>query len=137
MVANSGTKLHRKNGAIYVSGPKGTGTKAATKAQYDLNLARDQVDVTTFGDTNKTYVAGLRDLSGTFAGVLDVSGDLMLNSATGDPVSLYLYADDGVSPILLASGFALIDAVISVSNTDAIRISGNFRASAAWYVFAA
>jgi hypothetical protein len=136
MAANTGTKIHGKNGAIYVNGPKGTGTKVAAKSQWDLNLSRDYVDVTTFGDTNKTYVSGLRDLSGTFNGILDVSGDLMVNNSTVDDVPLYLYADDGGSPILVASGLALIDATISVSNTDAARVSGNFRASSAWYVFA-
>jgi len=137
MAANAGTKLHGKNGAIYVNGPKGTGTKVATKSQWDLNLARDYVEVTTFGDTNKTYVAGLKDITGTFNGVLDVSGDLMVNNTSIDDVPLYLYADDGASPVLVASGLALIDSSITVSNADAVRVSGNFRASAAWAVFSA
>jgi len=137
MAANAGTKLHGKNGAIYVNGPKGTGTKVATKSQWDLNLARDYVEVTTFGDTNKTYVAGLKDITGTFNGVLDVSGDLMVNNTSIDDVPLYLYADDGASAVLVASGLALIDSSITVSNADAARVSGNFRASAAWAVFSA
>ena len=135
MAANAGTKLHGKNGAIYVNGPKGTGTKVATKSQWDLSMSRDYVDVTTFGDTNKTYVAGLRDTTGTFNGLLDVSGDLMVNNTAVDNVPLYLYADDGASPILIASGLALIDSSITTSNTDAIRVSGNFRAAANWAIF--
>lgn len=137
MAANDGTKLHGKNGAIYINGPKGSGSakKVAAKAQWDLNLARDYVEVTTFGDTNKTYKAGLKDISGTFNGLLDVSGDLMVNNSGIDDVPLYLYADDTTSPILIASGLALIDASITASNADAIRCSGNFRASAAWAVF--
>ena len=31
MAANSGTKLHGKNGAIYIGGPKGSGVKVSTK----------------------------------------------------------------------------------------------------------
>ncbi len=135
MAANDGTKLHGKNGAIYVNGPKGSGTKVAVKSQWDLNLARDYVEVTTFGDTNKEYVAGLKDISGTFNGLLDTSGDLMVNNTSVDDVPLYLYADDGVTPVLIASGPALIDSSITTSNTDAIRVSGNFRASGAWTVF--
>jgi len=137
MAANDGVKLHGKNGAIYVNGPKGTGTKVATKSQWDLNLARDYVEVTTFGDTNKEYVAGLKDITGTFNGVLDVSGDLMVNNTSIDDVPLYLYADDGASPVLVASGPALIDSSITLSNADAARVSGNFRASGAWAVFSA
>jgi hypothetical protein len=135
MAANAGTKLHGKNGAIYLNGPKGTGTKVSTKSQWDLNLARDYVEVTTFGDTNKTYKAGLKDISGSFNGLLDVSGDLMVNNTSLDDVPIYLYADDTASPILIASGPGLIDSSISASNTDAVRVSGNFRASGNWAVF--
>lgn len=135
MAANDGTKLHGKNGALYVSGPKGSGTKVAVKAQWDLNLSRDYVEVTTFGDLNKEYVAGLKDISGSFNGLLDVSGDLMVNNTSVDDVPLYLYADDGTSAILIASGPALIDTSITASNTDAVRVSGNFRASGEWAVF--
>jgi hypothetical protein len=135
MVANAGTKLHGKNGAIYIGGPKGTGIKVSTKNEWTLSLGRDYVDATTFGDTNRTYLVGLRDVSGTFAGLMDVSGDLLVNASSSDIIQLYLYADDGASPILIASGPGLVDAQINASNADAIRMSGNFRAAGNWTVF--
>lgn len=135
MAAGAGTKLHGKNGAIYLWGPKGTGTKVTTKTEWTLNLSRDYVDATVFGDVNKTYLVGLKDIQGTFAGLLDTSGDFQVNAASSDAVDIYLYADDGASPVLIASGPGLIDASISASNTDAIKTTGNFRASGAWYVF--
>ena len=135
MAANDGLKLHGKNGAIYVGGLKGFGTKVAVKSQWDLNLSRDYVEVTTFGDTNKEYLAGLKDISGSFNGLLDISGDLMVNNTSLDDVPLYLYADDGASAVLIAHGPCLIDSSITASNTDAIRVSGNFRASGEWTVF--
>lgn len=135
MAANSGTKLHGKNGAIYIGGPKGTGVKVSVKNEWTLSLGRDYVDGTTFGDTNRTYLVGLRDVSGTFAGLMDVSGDLLVNATTSDIIQLYLYADDGASPILIASGPGLVDAQINASNADAVRMSGNFRAAGNWTVF--
>lgn len=136
MAANAGTKLHGKNGAIYIGGPKGSGTKVATKSEWTLSLGRDYVDATTFGDTNKTYLTGLRDIQGTYAGLLDVSGDLLVNASSSDTISIYLYADDrGSFEILIASGPGLLDASINASNTDAIKTSGNFRAAASWTVF--
>ena len=66
---------------------------------------------------------------------MDVSGDLMVNSTTSDIIQLYLYADDGASPILIASGPALVDAQVNASNADAIRMSGNFRAAGNWTIF--
>lgn len=136
MAANEGTKLHGKNGAIYLNGAKGTGTKVATKSEWTLNLARDYVDATVFGETNKTYLVGLKDVSGTYAGILDVSGDLLLNASDEDTVQVYLYADDRTSfEVLVASGPGLFDASVNASNTDAVRVTGNFRAAGSWTVF--
>src|SRR5262245_4518165 len=116
MAPNAGTKLHGKNGAIYLDGPKGGGgTKVAVKTAWSLNLSRDRVDATVFGDTNKTSLVGLRDISFTFAGLLDTSGDLLLTATTEEDKLVYLYADDGTSPVLVGSGRAFIDAVVDAS----------------------
>jgi hypothetical protein len=135
MATGDGTKLHGKNGAIYFNDVKGTGTKVTTKTEWTLNLSRDYVDATVFGDVNKTYLVGLKDIQGTFAGLLDTSGDFQVNAASSDAINIYLYADDGASPVLVAYGPGLVDASISASNTDAIKTTGNFRASGAWTVF--
>lgn len=135
MAANSGQKIHGKNGAIYLDGPKGTGTKVSVKTEYTINLGRDYVDATVFGDVNKTYLTGLKDISGTWAGLMDVSGDLLVNASDEDEKDIYLYADDrDGSEILLASGPGLFDASINASNSDAIRASGNLRAAGPWSV---
>ena len=135
-MANDGTKLHGKNGAIYLGGAKGSGgVKVATKTEWTLQRNRDYVDATTFGDTNRTYLAGLPNVQGTFAGLLDVSGDLLLNAATSDATQIYLYADDGVSPVLIANGPGFIDGSVTASVTDAMRYTGEFRAQGAWTIF--
>lgn len=138
-MAAAGTALHGKNGAIYLGGPKGTGVKMVNKTEWTLNLNRDYVDSTVFGDVNKTYLVGLKDISGTFAGLLVVGGDSQINAANSDIISVYLYGDDatvgGGSLFLIASGPGLIDAAITASNTDAIKTTGNFRAAGAWAVY--
>jgi hypothetical protein len=133
-MANSGTKLHGKNAAIYLGAAKGSGgVKIASKT---LRRNRDYVDATTFGDTNRTYLAGLPNVEGTFAGIMDVSGDLLLNAATSDATQIYLYADDvSGTPILIANGPGFIDGNVNASVTDAIRYTGDFRASGAWTIF--
>lgn len=138
MAANSGTKLHGKNGAIYLVAPKGGpgSVKVSNKTDWNLNLNRDYVDATVFGDVNKTYLVGLKDISGTYAGLMDVSGDLLINATSSDAMDIYLYADDGTSPVLLAYGPGFIDGAIQASNTDAVKVTGNFRAQGAWTVFA-
>lgn len=130
MAANTGTKLHGKNGAIYLAG-----TKVKLKTEWTLNLSRDYVDATVFGDTNKTYLTGLKDISGTYAGLFDNSGDLLVNATDSDSVMTYVYSDDRPgSEVLVGYGLALHDAAINCSNTDAVRVSGNFRAADAWTI---
>jgi hypothetical protein len=136
VAAGAGQKLHGKNGAIYINGQKGVGQKVTTKMEWTLNLNRDFVDATTFGDTNKTYLVGLKDISGTFSGLLDVSGDIAVNAADLDAIPIYLYGDDRTGhELLIAYGLGFMDASITNSNTDAIKTSGNFRASGDWTVF--
>lgn len=145
MPANSGTKIHGKTGAIYIGGtfasanalPTG-GVRVAAKSEWSLQRNRDYVDATSFGDANKTYLAGLPNVQGNFAGFLDVSGDLLLQAATSNAETLFLYADDGTLPggtvTLVAYGPAFIDASVTLSNTDAARITGEYRASASWTI---
>ncbi len=135
-MANSGTKIHGKNGAIYLGGAKASGgVKVAAKSEWTLQRNRDYVDATVFGDVNKTYLAGLPNVQGTFAGFLDTSGDLLLSAATSDSQEIYLYADDTVAGDWVAHGPGLIDANVTASNTDGVRMTGEFRAQGAWTIF--
>jgi len=120
--------LHGKNGAIYVDGQK-----IADKTEWSLNLTRDYADVTTFRDGNKVYAAGLRDAQGTFAGFYDTSGDLGVQHSDGTAYDVQVWAEDQVT--LVAEGPAYLDASITASATDAIRVSGNFRAAGTWTVY--
>lgn len=128
-------KLHGKNGSIWIDG-----TKVAEKTEWTLNMTRDYADVTTFRDENKVYVSGLRDLAGTFSGMLDTSGDLTLSKADGTAYAVKLYAEDATwdgtdTNVLVAEGNAYLDASVAVSSVDAARVSGNFRAAGSWTVY--
>lgn len=140
---NTGTKIHGKFGAIYIGGgiadhTTPEGTKVLNRTEWTLNLNRDYVDATTFGNTNKVYLVGLKDISGTYAGLLDISGDALVNATDSGEMEIYLYADDGSTgndPMLVAYGLGFLDASMTASNTDAVKVTGNFRAAANWTVF--
>lgn len=118
-------KLHGKNGSIEIGG-----VKVAEKVEWSLSMARDRVDATVFGNTNKTYLLGLPDISGSYAGFLDTAGDPMLEAATdGDAVLIELFADDGTS---VGSGSGFIDATVTCNVNDGVRISGNIVAASSW-----
>lgn len=121
------SKLHGKNAAFYING-----VKVTNKTEWALNMNRDYADVSTFRDANKVYAAGLMDISGTFAGLLDTSGDLALQSNDGVAYTVALYAEDNVT--LIATGPAFVDASVTASISDAVRISGNFKAAGAWTI---
>lgn len=131
-------KLHGKSGAIYLGGAVGSGgTKVTDKTEWSIDLSRDYVDATVFGETNKTYLAGLRNFAGNYAGLLDVNGDDMLDATALDAQLIYLYADDGTTGgtvALVAHGSGFIDGTVSTSSTDAVRITGQFRAQGNWTI---
>jgi len=140
MAAGDGKKMHGKFGAVYLFAAKGeTGAKkVATLTDWELNLGRDFVDATVFGNTNKTYLPGLKDVSGSARGIFDTSGDIMVNAADAEEVPIFLYGRDttaGLDDLLIAYGKGFIDGTISNSNTDAIRTSFNFRAADNWAVY--
>jgi predicted secreted protein len=129
-------KRHGKDGAIYLGGAAGGGgTKVAGKSEWSLQRNRDYVDVTSFGDTNKTYVAGLPNVQGNYNGFLDLSGDQLFRLSASGAQLIYLYADDGTNGgavALVAHGSGFLDSTVNCTNTDAVKISGEFRASAGW-----
>lgn len=104
---------------------------------WSLDMKRDRADVTSFGDTNKTYVLGLKDISGTLGGFYDSedgSGgnmDLFDVADGDDPVTLKLVPSTNASTHFW-SGLAYLDASIQVSATGAVTISGSFVAGGAW-----
>lgn len=120
-------KLHGKNGAIYIDG-----VKVTNKTEWTLSMPREYADVTTFRDRNKHYAAGLMDISGSFAGLLDTNGDALILKNDGSPHTVAVYPLDGGTA--LASGPAFIDATASCSISDAVRVNGNFKAAGDWTI---
>ena len=141
MTANSDIRAAGINGAIVIGGSiSGGGQLVAAKTQWTYNSSRDFYDGSAFSDTNKRWFAGLRDAQGTYTGLLDLSGDLLLNAASLGAQLLYLYADSntGASSIGLhevAHGSGYLDATVDVNLNGMCAINGAFRAASNWTVF--
>ena len=95
-------------------------------------MATDKVEVTSFGDANKTYVQGLKDLTGTLSGFWDETDTKMFNAADSTTgCKLYLYpSSDAISKYFY--GPAWLDASINVGVNGAVTMSGNFSANGSW-----
>ena len=107
--------------------------------KWSLQMGRDRVEVTGFGDENKQYVQGLPDIKGTIGGWYDpgegspVAGNALLfmvaEGATAVDLELIPNAD---FPGQYWRGPALLDAAIEVTATGAIGVSSTFAAAGAW-----
>lgn len=126
---------HGKRGVIYMS-TTGTGTASSvlSLSAWTLNMATDKVETTAFQDANKTYVQGLRDITGTFAGFYnDAETKLFTGAASSDGVKLYLYPSVD-APTKYAYGPAWVDMSVDTGVAAAVTVTANFAANGAWGV---
>lgn len=87
-------RIHGRSGRIYIGIASDTATAEPLPfvAQWDIEFATDNAEVTAMGDANKIYVAGLPDASGSFSGFLDDATNQTYTAATdGLPRRFYLY----------------------------------------------
>jgi hypothetical protein len=128
-------RYHGKSGVVYVS-TTGTGTasNAASLSTWTLDLDTDLVETTSFGDTNKTYVQGLRNIQGTISGFWDdTEAKLFTASTSADGCKIYLYpSSSAVSKY--AYGPAWLSVSLDTGVGDAVTVSANFSANGSWHV---
>jgi len=124
-------RKHGRNGRLYAAiASGGTPEPIAFLNQWSIDFNVDNVDVTAFGDTNKVYVAGLPDSSGSFSGFFDSAGnDMYAAAADGIARKFYLYVD--VSEATYWYGTALFDFSVSSSVDGAVTVSGDWNAASA------
>jgi hypothetical protein len=124
---------HGRKGLVYMSTTAaGAAVSVTSLNAWTINSATDKVEVTSFGDANKTYVQGLPDVQGTFGGYFNNSDTTLFSGAAStDGVKLYLYP----SSDLLTSywyGPAWVDYSLDVGVGAAVSVSANFAANGSW-----
>ena len=122
-----------RNGVIYMStSGSGTATTVIALTNWSIDSATDKIEVTAFGDSNKTYVQGLKDLKGTFSGFWDDTETKPFTGAdSSDGVKLYLYPSSNKTTSYFY-GTAWLDASMNVGVNGAVQISGSFAAASSW-----
>ena len=86
-------RIHGRNGRVYMAlASGGTAEPVAFLSGWSISFAVDKAEVTSFGDANKIYVAGLPDASGDFSGFYD-DATVQTYTAAADGVArkFYLY----------------------------------------------
>ena len=122
-----------RNGVVYMStSASGTASQVLKLTEWTLNQSTDKIDVTAFGDSNKTYVQGLKDLQGTFSGFFDDTEAKPFQAAdSSDGCKIYLYPSS-TAPTKYWYGTAWLDVSVSTGVAGAVEISGSFAAASSW-----
>ena len=122
-----------KAGSLYLS-TSGSGAASAVLkvSSWTLDMSTDKYETTGMGDTNKTYVQGLRDIQGSFEAFWDDGESKPFTGASSsDGVKAYLYPASN-APSKYCYGPAWIDASISVDVNGVVKVSGKIAANGAW-----
>lgn len=127
------SRVHGKKGQLYVGLASDTAvaTPVTFLNEWSVDFATDKAEVTSFSDSNKVYVSGLSDASGSFGGFYDdATAQLYTAAQDGLARRFYLYptnADTGD----YWYGTALFDFSVSGAVGDAVSISGAWAAASA------
>jgi hypothetical protein len=124
---------HGKHGIILLSTTQaGVPTQTISLTSWGIDMSTDLVEVTAFGDPNKVYVQGLKDIKGTIGGWWDDSDDTLFEASESiDGCFLYLYPSADV-PGKMWYGPAWMSASINTDVKDAVGVTGTFAAAGAW-----
>ena len=103
---------------------------------WTLSLATEKINVTCFQDTNRVYIPGMRDVSGSLTGFWN-SADMTLIEATAltTPGWLELVPhsnDPSQATPHKFSGKAYMDAELDTDVEGAPALSGTFMAAGPW-----
>lgn len=126
-------RVHGRYGVLYVSITSGGSAQPLlyTKS-FNLDAKTDRVDVTSFQDTSKVYVAGLPDSTASIDGFWDSSAgfaNFSLYQAAVDGIARkwYFYPAGGASPFAAGTGY--FDCSFSQSVDGAVAIKGTMSAA--------
>jgi len=100
---------------------------------WKLSLKTDYEDVTCFGDTNKVYVPGLRDISGSLGGFWNSSQTTIIDASSATTPGTLRLTPNSTESSFYFEGLAYIDADIDCS-LAAPKVSATFKAAGPWIV---
>lgn len=127
------TKYHGKRGVVYASVSGGVAAvNVGGLRAFTLDLSTDLVDVTEFGQGNKTFVQGFPNYTGTLEGFWASDVTTLQSAASAvDGTNLYLYpTQDAVGKYI--GGPAWLNLNLRSAVDAAVGQNANFSARGAW-----
>lgn len=100
--------------------------------KWKLSLKTDKINVTCFGDTNKVYVPGMRDISGNVSGFWNSSNVVLFDATEASTPGKLELAPNSTEATFTFAGLAYIDADIDTAVEGAPAVTGSFMAAGPW-----
>jgi predicted secreted protein len=123
-------KIAGRNAAIYVSTTTSAAASPLTNQNsWSMSFEVEKIDVTSFGNTTKEYVAGIADASGEFSGFYDDASNQTLTAALdGLSRKLYLYPNSNTATQYFF-GTIFPDMSINADVDGAVEVSASWSAA--------
>jgi predicted secreted protein len=127
-------RIAGRNGALLIA--LDTASTAYTTISFlrdwSISFTSDQIDVTSMADSNKVYVGGLSDATGSVSGFLDAAttNNTFEAALDGESRSFKLYPDAATTTSFY-SGAAIWDFSLTSAVDGAVEFSANFSATSA------
>ncbi len=123
-------RIGGRNATMYANiTSAGTAEPVAFLSSWELSAVSDRFEVTAFGDTTKTYVAGLPDATGSYSGFYDnATAQTFTAALDGVARKVYLYPDR-TNTGQYFWGTAFLDFSVSGEVNGATEMSGSWSAA--------
>lgn len=125
-------KIAGRNAAIYLGATTSAQASPITYQNgWSISFTTDKIDVTSFGDSTKTYVTGIADATGEFSGFYDdASAQTYTAAIDGLARRFYLYPSS-LTPTQYFFGTVFADLNINASVAGAVEVSATWNAATA------
>jgi len=121
-------RAHGRFSRLYIATASGgTASPLQHAGTWLMSFTIDTVEVTAFGDSNKTYVAGLPDGQLSYTGFADDTVGSSLLAAANDGIARKVYAYPFASTSVYVAGTFFLDTDVSTDVSGAVTISGSGR----------
>lgn len=124
-------RIHGRRGRIYlgIASDSASAEPLPFFARWTINHSTDKAEVTAMGDSNKVYVSGLADATGSFSGFYDDATAQTYTAATdGLARKFYLYPST-LSNSQYWFGTILVDMTVEGGVDSAVTVSANWNAA--------
>lgn len=121
-------RAHGRFARLYIATASGGQASPLQHAgTWAMSFTTDTVEVTAFGDTNKTFVAGLPDGQLSYTGYADDAVGTSLIAAANDGIARKVYAYPFSSTSVYIAGTFFLDTDVNTDVNGAVTISGSGR----------